>query len=90
MGSPLSEVRAGFEQKMICSIPHHIIIWAYHPGKETKNTTLQTKGKTWGDSHYSVNLNTSTRVLFEEYIERVKDVVDAVDYFYLYRSGKFD
>ena len=48
------------------------------------------KKKTWGDSHHSVNLRPSTRVSFEEFIEKVKAVVDAGDYFYLKRSGKFD
>ena len=37
-----------------------------------------------------MNLRPSTRVPFDEYIERVKDVVDAGDFFYLKRYGKFD
>lgn len=46
--------------------------------------------ETWGVSHDSVNLRPSTRVSFEVFIERVKAVVDAGDYFYLKRNGKFD
>ena len=42
------------------------------------------------DSHHIVNLRSSTRVLFDEYIERVKDVVDAGDFFYLKRYENFD
>ena len=37
-----------------------------------------------------MNLRPSTRVPFDEYIERVKDVVDAVEFFYLEPYGKFD
>ena len=36
-----------------------------------------------------MNLRPSTRVPFDEYIEKVNDVVDAVDFFYLKRYGKF-
>ena len=39
--------------------------------------------KPWGDSHHIVNMLPSTRVPFDEYIERVKDVVDAEYFFYL-------
>ena len=46
--------------------------------------------KTWGDSHHIVNLRPSTRVTFDDYIQRVKDVVDAGNFFYLKRYGKFD
>ena len=37
-----------------------------------------------------MNLGPYTRVPFDEYIERVKDVVDAGDFLYLKRYGKFD
>ena len=37
-----------------------------------------------------MNLLPSTRVPFDEYIERVKDIVDAGDFFYLKRYGNFD
>ena len=37
-----------------------------------------------------MNLRQSKRIHFDEYIERVKDVVDAGDFFYLKRYGKFD
>ena len=37
-----------------------------------------------------MNLRPSTRVPFDEYIERVKDVVDAGYFFYLKHYGKFD
>ena len=46
--------------------------------------------KTWGDYQHLVNLGTSTRVPFDEYIERVKDVVDDGEFFYLKRYVKFD
>ena len=46
--------------------------------------------KPWGDSHHIVNLRPYTRVPFDEYIERVKDVMDAVEFFYIKRYGKFD
>ena len=46
--------------------------------------------KTWGDPHRILNLLLSTRVPFDEYSERVKDVVDAGDFFYLNRHRKFD
>ena len=42
------------------------------------------------ESHDKVNLFSSTRVPFNEYIERVKDVVDTGDYFYYKREGEFD
>ena len=48
------------------------------------------RNKTWGDSHHILNLRPYTRVPFDGYIERVKDVVDAGDFFYLKRYGKFD
>ena len=44
----------------------------------------------WGDSHHLVNLRPSTRVPFTEYVTRVKEVVDAGDYFYYKRQGMFD
>ena len=37
-----------------------------------------------------MELRSYTRVIFDEYIERVKDVVDAGDFLYLKRYGKFD
>ena len=46
--------------------------------------------KTWGDSHHIVNLGPYTRVPFDEYIERVKDVVGYGYFFYLKRNGSFD
>ena len=46
--------------------------------------------KPWGNSHHIVNLRPSTRVPFDECIERVKDVVDAGYFFYLKHHGKFD
>ena len=53
--------------------------------------TLNKLGKkSRGNYHHIVNLRPSTRVTFDEYIERVKDVVDAGDFFYLKRYGKFD
>ena len=39
---------------------------------------------------HSLNLRPSTRVIFEEYIDSVKEVVHAGYYFYLKRRGKFD
>ena len=48
------------------------------------------RGETWGDSHHIFNLLPSTQVTFDGYIERVKDVVDAGDFFYIKRYGKFD
>ena len=36
-----------------------------------------------------MNLCPSKRFPFDEYIDRVKDVVDAGDFFYLKRDGKF-
>ena len=46
--------------------------------------------KTWCESYNKVNPCPSTRVPFNEYIERVKDVVDARDYLYYNRDGKFE
>ena len=46
--------------------------------------------KTWCESHDKVNPCPSTRVPFNEYIKRVKEVVDTGDYFYYNRDGKFD
>ena len=46
--------------------------------------------KPWGNSHHIVNLRPSTRVPFDKYIERVKDVVDARDFFYLKRYRNSD
>ena len=46
--------------------------------------------KTLGNSHHIVNLRPSSKFPFDEYIERVKDVVDAGDFFYIKRYGKFD
>ena len=45
--------------------------------------------KTWGDSHHILKLHPSTRVPFDDYIERVKDVVDAGDFLYINCYGKF-
>ena len=45
---------------------------------------------TWCESHNKVNLCLSTIVPFNEYIERVKDVVDSGDYLYYKCDGKFD
>ena len=39
MGWPLSEVGTGWEQKMTCSSPHHLIIRACLPGPETGHYT---------------------------------------------------
>ena len=41
--------------------------------------TKKLKKKAWGDLHHNVNISPSTRVIFEDYIKRVKEVVDAVD-----------
>ena len=46
--------------------------------------------KTWGDSNHIFNLRPSTQVPFDDYTDRVKNVVDAGDFFYLKRCGKFD
>ena len=46
--------------------------------------------KTWGNSRHIVNLRPSTQVPFDEYIEKVKDVMDAGDFFYLKCYGNFD
>ena len=58
------------------------------------NQTTQALNKlrknTWLESHNKVNLCPSTRVPFKEYIEIVKDVVDAGDYFYYKCDGEFD
>ena len=43
-----------------------------------------------GNYHHIVNLLPSTWVPFDEYIEKVKDVVDAGDFLYLKRYRKFD
>ena len=56
----------------------------------TSQALNKLKKKIWGDSHHSVNLHLSNRVMFEEYIDRLKEVVDSGYYFYLKRSGKFD
>ena len=45
--------------------------------------------KIWRESHDKFNLCPSTRVTLKECIERVKDVVDAGDYFYYKHYGKF-
>ena len=37
-----------------------------------------------------MNLSSSTRITFDEYIERVKDAVDAGYFLYLKCYGKFD
>ena len=49
-----------------------------------------TKKQTWGNSQYIVNLRPYTQFRFDDYIEKVKDVVDAGDFFYLKRYGKYD
>ena len=47
--------------------------------------------KTWGDSHRIVNLRPYLQdIPFDEYIEKVKDAVDAGDFLYLKCYGNFD
>ena len=46
--------------------------------------------KNWVNYHHIVNLRPSKWVPFDEYIERVNDVVDDGEFFYLKRYGKFD
>ena len=48
------------------------------------------KGSEWRDSHDLCNLRPSTRIPFDIYIERVKEVIEAADYFYIKRNGMFD
>ena len=48
------------------------------------------KENVWAHSHHLVNLRPSTRIPFSQYILRVKDVVDAGDFFYRPRHGMFD
>ena len=56
----------------------------------TSQALNKLKKKTWRDSHHRVNIRPSKNVLFEEFIDRVKEVVDSGYYFYLKRIGKFD
>jgi hypothetical protein len=44
----------------------------------------------WGESHHLVHLCPSNRIDFTEYVKRVKDVVDAGDFFHCRRQGMFD
>ena len=46
--------------------------------------------KNWGDFHHFVNLRPSTRLPFYDYIEKVKDVMDAWDFFYINNYRKLD
>ena len=46
--------------------------------------------KTLVDSHHLVNLCPSTKFPFDEYIERLKYVVDAGDFFYFKHYRRFD